>query len=95
MPAKRSSLQSVYDPAAVRAPSTLGGHQNGVTPSVCQNAGWSGSDKENNIYKENKYLSGAAVVAAAAAVVSASVLLASVQLRVESGRGMDFVGGAG
>lgn len=31
----------------------------------------------------------------AAIVISASVLLANVQLRVDSCRGMDFVGGAG
>lgn len=39
-----------------------------------------------------KYLSGVAV---GAAVISTSVLFARVQLRVDSCRGMDFVGGAG
>lgn len=42
--------------------------------------------------QQEKYLSGATV---GAGVTSASMLLARVQLRVDSCRGMDFVGSAG
>lgn len=80
-PAEFSSCRSQH---MTRAPGPLGGYQlyptdPAKTQAVVVRIG------ENN-------LSGVAV---GAAVASASVLLASVQLRVDSCRGMDFIGGAG